>query len=61
MALSVNFTSYRRNGKCEQTFILSETSLLLKKDSCLSAENILVLKFDKIIEIIELIASIITL
>ena len=61
MALSVNFTSHTRNGKCEQTFILCETSLLLKKDRCLSAENILVLKIDEIIEIIELITLIITL
>ena len=61
MALSVNFTLYTRSGKYEQTFILCKTSLLLKKDRCLSAENILVLKFDEIIEIIELITLIITL
>ena len=61
MALSVSFTSYTRNDKCEQTFILCETGLLLKKDRCLSAENILVLKFNEIIEIIELITLIISL
>ena len=55
MALSVNFTSYTRNCKCERAFILCETSLLLKKDRSLSAENVLVLKFDEIIEITELI------
>ena len=60
MTLSVKFTSYTRNGKCEQP-LLCETSLLLKKDRCLSAENILVLKIDEIIEIIELITLIITL
>ena len=52
MALSI-FTTYTRNGfkklQCERTFILCETSLVLKKDKCLSVENILVLKFDKAI------------
>ena len=57
MALSVSFTSYTRNDKCEQTFILRETGLLLKKDRCLSAENILALKFDEIIELVTLITS----
>ena len=51
MALSIIFTTYNRNGfkklQCEQTFILCKTSLVLKKDKCLSVENILVLKFDK--------------
>ena len=35
--------------ECEQTFISCKTSLVLKKDKCLSVENILVLKFDKAI------------
>ena len=61
MALSVNFTSYTRNCKCERAFILCKTSLLLKKDRSLSAENVLVLKFDEIIEITELIILITTL
>ena len=53
MAVSIIFTTYTRNGfkklQCERTFILCETSLVLKKDKCLSVENILVLKFDKAI------------
>ena len=32
-----------------EPFILCETSLVLKKDKCLSVENILVLKFDETI------------
>ena len=48
MALSIIFTTYNRNGlkklQCERTF-----KLVLKKDKCLSVENILVLKFDKTI------------
>ena len=52
MALSIIFTTYTRNGlkklQCEPTFIYSE-KLVLKKDKCLSVENILVLKFDKTI------------
>ena len=48
-----NFYYMHQNGfkklQCEQTFILCETSLVLKKDKCLSVENILVLKFDKAI------------
>ena len=39
MALSIIFTTYTRNGfkklQCERTFILCETSLVLKKDKCL--------------------------
>ena len=34
---------------CEQTFILFETSLVLKKDKCSMVENTLKLKFDKAI------------
>ena len=34
---------------CEQTFILFETSSVLKKDKCSSVENTLMLKFDKAI------------
>ena len=53
MALSIVFTTYTRNGfkklQRERNFILCETSLVLKKDKCLSVENILVLKFDKTI------------
>ena len=53
MALSIISTTCNRNGfkklQCERTFILCETSLVLKKDKCLSVENILVLKFDKAI------------
>ena len=54
MALSIIFTIYIRNGfkkfQCERTFILCETSLVLKKDKCLSVEKMLVLlKFDKVI------------
>ena len=52
MALSI-FNTYTRNGfkklQCERTFILCETSLVLKKDKCLSVENILVLMSDKTI------------
>ena len=65
MILSIIFTTFTRNDlkrlQCEQTFILCETSLVFKKDKCLSVENILVLKFDKAIfkETIELITSII--
>ena len=55
MALSVNFTQ----EMVSVNQLLCETSLLLKKDRCLSAENILFLKFDEIIEIIELIRLII--
>ena len=48
MALSIIFAIYTRNGfkklQCERTFILSETSLVLKKGKCLSVENILVLQ-----------------
>ena len=48
MALSIIFATYTRNGfkklQCERTFILSETSLVLKKGKCLSVENILVLQ-----------------
>ena len=55
IALSFLFTTYTKNGfkklQCERTFILYETSLALKKDKCLSVENILK-------EIIELITSI---
>ena len=54
MALSI-ITTYTRNGfkklQCERTFILCETSLVLKKDKFLSLENILK-------EIMELITSI---
>ena len=53
MTLSIIFITYTRNGckklQCEQTFILCKTSLILKKDKCLSVENILVLKFDEAI------------
>ena len=53
MAPSIIFTTYTRNGfkklRCERTFILCGASLVLKKDKCLSVENILVLKFDKAI------------
>ena len=53
MVLSIIFITYTKNGfkklQCERTFILSETSLVLKKDKCLSDENILVIKFDKAI------------
>ena len=53
MALSIIFTTYTRNGfeklQFERTFILCETSLVLKKDKCLSDANILVIKFDKAI------------
>ena len=35
--------------QCEKTFILCETSLVLKKDKCSSVEKYLVLKFDKAI------------
>ena len=53
MALSIVFTTYNRNGfkklQCERTFILSKTSLVLKKDKWLSVENILLLKFGKAI------------
>ena len=34
---------------CQQTFISFKTSLVSKKDKCLSAENILVFKSDKAI------------
>ena len=51
MALSIIFTTYTRNGLkncyCEQTFILFETSLVLKKHKCSSVENTLVSTFDK--------------
>ena len=54
MALSI-ITTYTRNGfkklQCERTFILCETSLVLKKGKFLSLENILK-------EIMELITSI---
>ena len=53
MVLSIIFNTYTRNGLkkllCEQTFILCETSLVLKKGKCLSVENIMVLKSDKAI------------
>ena len=53
MALSIIFTTHNRNGfkklQCERTFILCETSLVLKKDKCVSVENIPVLKFDNAI------------
>ena len=53
MALSITFITYTRNGLkklwFEQIFISCETSLVLKKDKCLSVENILVLKFNKAI------------
>ena len=53
MALSIIVITYTRNGfkklQCERTFILFESSLVLKKGKCLSNENILVLKFDKAI------------
>ena len=53
MALSIIFPTYSKNGfkklQCERTFILSETSLVLKQGNCSTVENILVLKFDKAI------------
>ena len=53
MILFIIFSTYTRNAfkklQCERTFILCEISLILKKDKCLSVENILVLKFDKAI------------
>ena len=33
--------------QCEQTVILFEASLVLKKDNCLIVEKMLVIKFDK--------------
>ena len=51
MALSIIFAIYIRNGFKKmlygQTFILRETSLVLKKDKCSIIEKILMLKFDK--------------
>ena len=38
-----------KNCSMSTTLILCETSLLLKKDKCVSVENILMLKFDKAI------------
>ena len=47
MTVSIILTTYTRNGfkklQCERTFLLCQTSLVLKKDKCLSDENILVL------------------
>ena len=47
MTLSIILSTYTRNGfkklQCEQTFLLCQTSLILKKDKCLSHANILVL------------------
>ena len=52
IALSIILTTYARNGlkelQCEQTFIVSKISLVLKKNKCcLNVENILVIKFVK--------------
>ena len=47
--LPISFFCRFYGPECEQTFILCKTSLVLKKDKCLSVENILVLKFDKAI------------
>ena len=47
MTVSIILTTYTRNGfkklQCERTFLLCQTSLVLKKGKCLSDENILVL------------------
>ena len=58
MAFSVNF----RQEMVSVSQLLCEASFIFeKKNRCLSAENILFLKFDEIIEMTELTTLIITL